>query len=113
MYQKLGLAKAWPDNEDTGRFHVTNNEADKFVFKVASLRNIAETDPYLHSGTVYNLEEMVAMMADHQMDKQPTQEDIKSIMTFLNALSGEIPQEYIKEPLLPASGPNTLKPDAS
>jgi len=113
MYQKLGLVSPWPGNEDTGRFHVTKNESDKFIFKVASLRNVEKTAPYLHNGSVMSLEEMVTMMADHQLDKQPSEEEIKSIVAFLKSLTGEIPMEYIQEPELPPSGPNTPKPDAS
>ncbi|MCK6622869.1 MAG: cytochrome-c peroxidase [Calditrichaceae bacterium] len=112
MFQKLGMVQPWPGNEDAGRFHLTNNEADKFVFKVASLRNVAQTAPYLHSGAINNLEEMVAMMARHQMNKTPSPEDIRYIVSFLNSMTGEIPTEYIKEPALPPSGPNTPKPDA-
>ncbi len=112
MFQKLGMVQPWPGNEDTGRFHLTNNEADKFVFKVASLRNVAQTAPYLHSGAINSLEEMVAMMARHQMNKTPSPEDIRYIVSFLNSMTGEIPTEYIKEPALPPSGPNTPKPDA-
>lgn len=113
MFQKLGLAKEWPGNEDTGRFHVTNNEADKFFFKVPGLRNVEKTAPYLHNGSVEKIEEMVPKMAEYQMDKKPSEEDIKAIVAFLKTLTGEIPADYIREPELPASGPQTPKPDRS
>ena len=36
---------------DLGRYNVTKNEADKHVFKVPSLRNVALTAPYFHDGS--------------------------------------------------------------
>ena len=52
MYQMLGLAKPWPDVSDPGREKVTKNAADRMMFKVPGLRNIAETRPYYHNGQV-------------------------------------------------------------
>ena len=83
------------------------------VFKVPSLRNIAETGPYLHDGSVASLEEVVSIMADHQLGKQLTAEENQSIRAFLSALTGEPDQAYITEPELPASGPDTRLPDPS
>ena len=45
MYQKLGLVKPVPGLKDNGRFDVTKKDADKFFFKVPSLRNIEKTGP--------------------------------------------------------------------
>ncbi|MCA1963820.1 MAG: cytochrome-c peroxidase [Prosthecobacter sp.] len=109
MYQKLGLVKAWPELKDVGRMEATKQESDKFMFKVASLRNVTETAPYLHDGSVKTLEEMVSMMAEYQLGKTLSQEDVASIVTFLKALKGDIPKEYVAEPKLPESGPNTPK----
>ena len=39
MYQKLGLVNAY-ETEDVGRSAVTGNEAEKYFFKVPSLRNV-------------------------------------------------------------------------
>jgi cytochrome c peroxidase len=109
MYQKLGLVKAWPDLKDQGRFEATKVETDKFYFKVPSLRNITETGPYLHDGSVKTLEEMVSKMAEYQLGKALTPEETTSIVTFLKSLKGEIPAKYIAKPKLPESGPNTPK----
>ena len=113
MYQKLGLVKAWPNQKDVGREEVTKNKADNMMFKVPSLRNIAKTGPYFHDGSVASLEEAVKMMAEHQLGKTLTDEQVKSIVTFLNVLTGTIPEEYVKEPKLPASTDATPKPDPS
>jgi len=101
MYQKLGLVKPWPGLKDKGREEATHKESDAYFFKVPSLRNITETAPYLHDGSVKTLEEMVRKMAEHQLGKQLTDEETASIITFLKALKGDLPTEYIKKPTLP------------
>jgi cytochrome c peroxidase len=87
-FQKLGLVKPYP-TKDLGRFEVTKNEADKMVFKVPSLRNVAKTGPYFHDGSVKTLEEAVSIMAQHQLGKQLTPEQVKDIVTFLNSLTAK------------------------
>ncbi len=113
MYQKVGLAKEWPGLKDLGRFEATKQEQDKYVFKVPSLRNITETGPYFHDGSVTDLRTMVKMMAEHQVGRTINDDQTNSLVAFLKALKGELPKEYIKEPALPSSGPNTPKPDPS
>jgi len=110
LYQKLGLVKPWPGLKDNGRSEVTGNEVDKFYFKVPSLRNITETGPYLHDGSVEELDEMVKKMAEYQLGRNLTDEDTKSIVTFLKSLKGDLPKDLIARPELPKSGPNTPKP---
>lgn len=111
MYQKLGLLKPYT-TADEGRFKVTKAESDKFMFKVPSLRNIAKTAPYLHDGSLATLEETVAMMAEHQTAKgKLTDAEKADLVAFLGALTGEIPQEYIKEPAALEAGAETPKPD--
>ena len=111
LYQKLGLVKEWP-TEDKGRFEATGNEADKYFFKVPSLRNITETGPYLHDGSIESLEEMTAKMAEYQLGRELSDEDVKSIVTFLGALKGRIDEEFIAKPELPADGPDTPKAES-
>lgn len=111
LYQKLGLVKEWP-TKDLGRYEATKNEADKYFFKVPSLRNITETGPYLHDGSIASLEEMTAKMAEYQLGRTLSEEDTKAIVTFLGALKGRIDENYIKQPELPADGPDTPKGDS-
>lgn len=113
MYQKLGLVKAWPDLKDVGRSAISKNDAEKFFFKVPSLRNIEKTGPYLHDGSVKDLSEIVAKMAEYQLAKTLTDDEVASIVTFLKALTGTADAEYIKAPKLPASTANTPKADAN
>ena len=89
LYQKLGIVKPFK-TEDLGRFKVTKKEADKFVFKVPSLRNIEKTGPYFHDGSVKTLPEAVKLMAKHQLGKELNEDQVNSIVAFLRALTGEV-----------------------
>ena len=111
MFQKLGLARPWENANDPGRFSVTKQEADRMVFKVPGLRNVEKTAPYFHDGSIATLEDAVSKMADHQLARTLSKEEAGSIVTFLKALTGELPTDYIKEPPLPKSTAQTPKPD--
>ncbi len=112
MYQKLGAVKPFETN-DRGRENVTQNAADRFVFKVPSLRNIAKTAPYFHDGSIATLDEAVRLMARHQLGRELTDGQVRSIGAFLGGLTGEPPAALIAKPELPKSGPKTPRPDAS
>lgn len=113
-FQKLGSVKPWPDLEDVGRQAVTKSDADKFAFKVPSLRNVTKTGPYLHDGSIATLEEMVRKMATYQTARGELRPDeVDAIVAFLGSLEGEIPKDYIAKPTLPESGPDTPGPDPS
>lgn len=110
-FQKLGAVKPWPDLKDNGRFDATKDEADRFKFKVPSLRNIAETGPYFHDGSVKTLEEAVKLMASHQLGKELDDAKVKALVTWLKALTGEAQKELMAEPKLPPSSETTPKAD--
>jgi hypothetical protein len=57
--------------------------------------------------SIATLEEMVALMGKYQLARDLTPEEIASIVTFLSALKGDIPEQYIAVPVLPESGPET------
>ena len=90
MYQKIGLVMPYKTN-DEGRYKVTLQEADKFFFKVPSLRNVEKTAPYFHDGAVATLEEAVQLMGKHQLGRDLTPEQRGSIIEFLKALTGKAP----------------------
>ena len=104
-YQKLGTEKPWPGLKDNGRFEVTHDERDRFVFKVPTLRNITETGPYLHDGSITELPEMVAKMVEHQTKRAGpfSDEEMAEMIAFLGSLTGELPSDYIAKPELPAA----------
>jgi cytochrome c peroxidase len=79
---------------DQGRFDATQEEADRFVFKVPMLRNVAETAPYFHDGNVIGLEQAVRVMLKVQSGKQLRDYEVRNIVAFLKTLSGPAPAWY-------------------
>ncbi len=59
------------------------------------------TGPYLHDGSIPTLETMVQLMARHQLGQKLSDEDLDDMVTFLRALTGELPSDYIAQPELP------------
>jgi len=109
-FQKLGVVERY-ETDDTGRFELTGIESDRFVFKVPSLRNVAETGPWLHDGSIVELPGVVRIMAQYQLGKQLTQGQVDDIVAFLNALTGSLDPALAAAPELPESGPDTPAPD--
>jgi len=107
IYQKFGLFEPYEKYTksqpvDEGRFAVTKNPPDKYVFKVPILRNVAETPPYFHDGSVDKLEDAVVIMAKIQIGKDLTKEEMGEIVAFLKSLTGTIPEVALKVPILPS-----------
>ena len=95
MFQKFGVFGDYiadrgnPTVADQGRFNVTGDEADRAVFKVPSLRNVALTAPYFHDGSAPDLERAVDVMFQYQLGRTPSTEDKTLIILFLKTLSGQ------------------------
>ena len=95
MFQKFGVmgdyfkARGNPVEADLGRYLVTQDEEDRHVFKVPSLRNVAVTAPYFHDASAKTLEEAVDVMFKYQLGRNPNQEDKDLIVQFLKTLTGE------------------------
>lgn len=107
-YQKFGVQEDyWKQTGsakiDEGRFDVTKDPADKYVFKVASLRNVAMTPPYFHDGSVATLPEAVRVMAKVQLGVTLAANEIDEIVAFLSSLTGPLPKDFATAPVLPAS----------
>jgi cytochrome c peroxidase len=86
VYQKVGLVNPFP-TDDKGRSVISQDEDDDFKFKVPMLRNIAITQPYFHKGQIATLEEAVRKMAWHQLGKELSEEQVKSLVAFLKTLT--------------------------
>jgi cytochrome c peroxidase len=56
--------------------------------RVPSLRNVATTAPYFHDGSAATLEEAVKRMAEAQLDRTLTDQQVTSLVTFLRTLTG-------------------------
>ncbi|HET9957883.1 MAG TPA: cytochrome c peroxidase [Polyangiaceae bacterium] len=101
MYQKVGVVEAWPNQSDQGRFEVTHQDVDRMMFKVPSLRNVAQTAPYFHDGSVANLEDAVRLMGKHQLGLRLSDREVTAVVAWLNALTGPLPALASSEPASP------------
>ena len=90
-------------NEDTGRFRVTKNPADKYKFRTPQLLNVAKTAPYFHDGSAKTLEEAISKMAEVMLGKKLTKSQVAKIKAFLESLTGEVPEEARTVPELPGN----------
>jgi cytochrome c peroxidase len=93
---------------DKGRFTVTHTASDEYVFKVPSLRNIALTPPYFHSGQVWDLKQAVAVMGSAQLGANLSDPETDNIVAFLKTLTGNQPK--VDAPILPPSTKDTPRP---
>lgn len=97
MFQRFGIAAHYFEDRgsvtevDLGRFAVTGEEGDRYVFKVPSLRMVAATAPYLHDGSAETLEKVIAIMGRYQLGRELEGEEIDKISAFLRSLAGVIP----------------------
>ncbi len=109
-YQKFGIAKPYDkDTHTLGRYNVTKEEKDKYVFKVPLLRNIELTPPYFHDASTRDLSEAVNIMAEYQLGLRLKEDETSKLVAFLRTLTGEQPS--IIFPTLPPSAATTPKPD--
>jgi cytochrome c peroxidase len=87
------------ETPDLGRFDVTKAEQDRFVFKVAMLRDVAETAPYFHDGSVDDLGRAVQVMARVQLGQTLTDPQVADLVAFLKTLSGPAPEWFSPPPM--------------
>lgn len=103
-FHNLGVGMN-PEGEltDLGRFVVTNQEADMGAFRTPTLRNIAETAPYMHDGSFRTLKDVVDFYvgggnANPHLDKEIkalshlTRQERADLVAFMESLTGEAPQ---------------------
>ena len=97
---------------DVGREKVTGKKEDRYRFRTPSLRNVAETGPYMHDGSQETLVDVVTfyfrgipetpvdgLMPDRPALMSQSFSDIDPIVEFLKSLSGEVQQ--LSPPTLP------------
>jgi cytochrome c peroxidase len=94
LFQRFGIFydpfSQWPiRTADLGRFTITGEADDRFVFRVPSLRNVAVTAPYFHDGRAQDLEQAVREMARNQLGRVLTEQEVREIAGFLRTLTGE------------------------
>lgn len=108
-FQKMGLVEPYNANSPAqGRSSVTGKDADRFNFKVPTLRNVELTYPYFHDGEAETLAQAVDVMGRIQLGKQFSQEEVDQIVAFLKSLTGDQPSFVL--PQLPPSSDKTPRP---
>ena len=98
-FHNIGISQTGPLKEDVGRYAVTRQEQDRGAFKTPTLRSVALTAPYMHTGGFKTLEEVmefynkggeavpgkdVFMTPLNLADREK-----KDLVEFLKALTGE------------------------
>ncbi len=108
-FQKMGVVKPYKtDNPAEGLHAVTGKEADRFKFKVPTLRNVELTYPYFHDGEAEVLAEAIDVMGRLQLGKEFTEGENARIVSFLKTLTGDQPSFTL--PILPPSTDETPRP---
>lgn len=109
-FQKMGVVEPYRSDSDAiGRAAVTGKDADRFTFKVPTLRNVELTYPYFHDGEAATLEEAVDIMGRLQLGRVYSEQEIGQIVAFLKSLTGEQPRFEL--PILPPSTNETPAPE--
>lgn len=99
QFHALGLPKRPDLPDDPGRYAVTLNDDDLETFRTPSLRNVADTAPYMHNGMFQTLEETLEFYVKAEgrpAHRHPlitpldllTEQDKKDLLDFLRSLSG-------------------------
>jgi cytochrome c peroxidase len=108
-FRKMGVVEPYrTTNPAEGRVAVTGRDADRFSFKVPTLRNVELTYPYFHDGAANTLTEAVDVMGRIQLGKHYSPEENARIVAFLRALTGDQPRFEL--PILPPSSEATPRP---
>ncbi len=106
-YYRLGVSY-----RDEGRAKVTGKSQDKARFRTPSLRNVAETAPYMHDGSLETLRDVVTfyyrgipaagpggITPDTSALTGQSFSEIDLLVAFLESVSGEVP--VVEPPVLP------------
>ncbi|GHT93435.1 cytochrome c biogenesis protein CcsA [Betaproteobacteria bacterium] len=108
-YQKLGIVEPYKTTSGAeGRAAVTGDDADRFNFKVPTLRNVELTYPYFHDGAANTLTEAVDIMGRLQLGRKFSASENAKIVAFLKTLTGKQPSFLL--PILPPSSDATPRP---
>ncbi len=109
LFHNVGIGMASKDKPDVGRMAVTKNKEDKGRFRTPTLRNVVETAPYFHDGSVYSLKEAAKICLtglpndnldpEYKAKRKLTDQELNDVTEFMKALSGEMP--IYAKPLIP------------
>lgn len=108
-FQKMGVVEPYKTAMTAeGRSAVTGKDADRFNFKVPTLRNVELTYPYFHDGEAATLTQAVDVMGRLQLGRTFTPDENAKLVAFLKTLTGK--QAHIVLPILPPSSDTTPRP---
>ena len=108
-FQKMGVVEPYKTAMTAqGRSAVTGKDADRFNFKVPTLRNVELTYPYFHDGEAATLTQAVDVMGSLQLGRTFTPDENAKLVAFLKTLTGKQPQLVL--PILPPSSDTTPRP---
>lgn len=108
-FQLMGIVEPYTSSVGAqGRSGVTGKDADRFNFKVPTLRNVELTYPYFHDGAADTLKQAVDVMGRLQLGRTFSEDENAKIVAFLKTLTGDQPDFRI--PHLPPSSDSTPRP---
>lgn len=115
MLQKFGVIEDYWSHTgsrdiDSGLMKSSGKESDRFFFRVPLLRNIAKTEPYFHDGSVASLRRATDIMARIQLGQRLSDEALDELVAFQEALTGEIPVNFVPPPGIPFKLPDGVAP---
>jgi cytochrome c peroxidase len=93
--------------DDVGRMNVTQDPADKNVWRVQTLRNLVYTAPYMHNGSVKTMDEAVRVMAKTQLNAELDELQVADMVAFLESLTGSFEEQLM--PRLPPTPGDLLE----
>ncbi len=110
LFHNIGVGMSAPE-PDLGRYNVTGVDEDRGAFKTPTLRQVVETAPYMHDGSMATLEEVIDFYdrggeANPGLDAKMsplglTEQEKEDLLAFLRALTGEVPEWAKRVPGLP------------
>jgi cytochrome c peroxidase len=99
MYQQMGIMgdyfadrKEAIGEPDLGRYNVTQDQHDRYHFKVPSLRLASRTAPYFHDASGDTLDYAIQIMAKYQLGRVIPLQERKDIAEFIKSLAGQHPR---------------------
>ena len=100
-YHNIGIGMDKP-KPDLGRYDQTKIEKDKGAFKTPTVRNISQTGPYMHDGSLKTLEEVVEWydkgghpnpyLSDKMKKLNLTAQEKEDLVSYMKALQGDLPK---------------------
>lgn len=95
----VGMTAAKPD---LGRHEISKNAAERGAFKTPTIRNVAQTAPYMHDGSQKTLEEVMDWydkgghpnphLSEKMKKLNLTAQEKKDVVEYMKALTGPFPK---------------------